>query len=295
MLGRRERRNTNFGSEDTAMVRLACVSTFVILGLGGPAASSGPVKNPVCPVTAPVSTRCAASWSSGNHFMIRGKSAGKEKRVEWRYEFAKNRDLKLGVRIASLGGAETGAVFLIDNRTMLTKGLTLTPGHEIDTLGVPILTLQLVADLLDRAFPAGPSAVYGRQPIDEADNTTPVRIAAQGATGFIPAPWRLTGAVERLSASRISFDLTLAFKPLLDDAELQLIQFAGIWEKQPAPPMLSDATKIDGWAIHRIIQIGDSDTGSAMDDFRATRVPNSFPTLGALRRHIAEDAPADDR
>lgn len=277
------------------MVRLAYISIFAVLGFAGPAASGNAPKHATCLVTAAVTAECAGHWASGNRFLLRGTSAGKSTRVEWRYEFAENRDLQLGVGAASPGSAKSGAIFLIDDRAMLTTGLTLTSGREIDTLGVPVLSLQLVIDLLDRAFPAGPSALHGRQPLDEADNAIPLNVAAHGAKGFVPAPWRVTGAAERLSDTRIAFDLTLAFKPMLEDAEPQRIHFSGFWEKRPAPPALSDATKIEGWAVHRITRMGDAASGLGIGDLRAAPVAGSYSTLGALRRRIADDPHAEER
>lgn len=275
------------------MVRLAYFSVFVFLALAGPLAAGNPDKQPNCAVTAPDNAACGSGWRNGNRFVIHAKSKSQDIRAEWRYEIAENRDLKLGVSINSGENTESGAVFLIDSSTMLTNGLTLTPGQEIDTLGVPVLTLQLVLDLLERTFPGGPSEIHGKQPARDADNAAGLKIAARGVKGYIPAPWRLNGAVERVSSSKISFDLTLAFKPMLANADEQVMQFTGFWEQRPIRATFSDATKIEGWAIHRITQIKDPDSGPALNEFRATPMDDAFPTLGALRKHISAN-PLED-
>lgn len=277
------------------MVRLAYFSVFVFLGFAGPLAAGTPDKQPGCAVTAPDNAECGSGWRNGNRFVIRAKSKGQDIRAEWRYEFAENRDLKLGVSIASGENTQSGAVFLIDSSTMLTNGLTLTPGQEIDTLDVPVLTLQLVLDLLERTFPDGPSKIHGEQPAHSADNANGLKIAARGAKGYIPAPWRLDGKVERISSSKILFDLTLAFKPMLGNADEQVMQFAGFWEQRPTRAKFSDATKIEGWAIHRITQTKEPDSGIALSEFRATPMGDVFPTLGALRRHISANPPTVDQ
>jgi hypothetical protein len=269
------------------MVRLACFSVFVLLGLTGPVTAGDPDGQPGCAVMAPGHAECGSGWAAGNRFVIRAESADGSTKAEWRYDFTGTRDLNLSVTFTSSGKTETGAVFLIDDHTMLTNGLTLQAGREIETLGVPVLSLQLVLDLLERRFPGGPAAIDGRSSFHDGDDARGLNVSARGAKAYIPAPWRMTGAIERQAGARIAFDLTLAFKAMPHHTTEQSMQFSGTWERRAAPPNLPDNTKIEGWAIHRITGINESAPGDALHDVQATPISVSFPTLGALRKHIA--------
>jgi len=269
------------------MVRFAVLTGCLALSLAAPVQGAGQNRVATCPVTTAATPACAQSWASGNRFMVRGTSPQNDRQVEWHYEFAANRDLKIEIRGDTSRTKQAGALLLIDNRTMVSRDLPLPNGQEHDAFGVPVLALQLVVDLLDRAIPGGPVALEGRRTVDIADGQIPLAIAAGDVNGMVPAPWALAGTVTRGSDSRVEFDLTLSFKAMLDGAKLAQMRLSGYWDKRPNAPVLPDSTKIEGWAVHLISHYSDANAGRALSGLRTTRVVNHFATLGAIRRHFS--------
>lgn len=271
------------------MVRLASLSLTLLLGLTLPgqfetSAADAPAGAARCRVSAPTA-ECRSNWTDGNRILIRAGNPDQDIHLEWQYDLAENRDLRITVTAARGTDAETGVVVLIENQAMLSRGLTLTPGQELDALGIPALSLQLVLDILELTIPDGPSSVIGPRRILAADDAV-LKIATPGARGVIPAPWRVDGTVERISPARLSFDLTLAFRPIPEDADERVMTFAGYWEERPAHTVFSDATTIEGWAIHRIARKLDAGSGIAPNALQAMPIEASFATLGALRRYL---------
>lgn len=269
------------------MVRLAYLTGCIVLVLAAPATGADRDGTAACRVMAPIEGSCARSWASGNQFIIRGTTSSERKTVEWHYEFAANRDLKLDIHINSDTSTRSGALLLIDKSTMLTHGLPETRGRAFDTLSVPVLALQLVVDLLERAAPGGPDALRGGRVVAIADNRQPLIISAGNASGMVPSPWKLSGTIRRGANSAVEFDLALTFTTMLDGAQAEKMHIAGVWDKRPNAPLLPDSTKIAGWAIHRIDGYSDVESGRTLSGFRTTPVSDAFDTLGALRRHIS--------
>lgn len=271
------------------MVRLAYLTGCIVVFIVAPATGADRGGTAACRVMAPVEGSCAQSWASGNRFMIRGTTSSERKTVEWHYEFAANRDLKLDIRVRSDKSTKSGALLLIDKSTMLTHGLPVTRGRAFDTLGVPVLALQLVVDLLERASPGGPGALHTSRAVAIADDRQPLVISAGNASGIVPSPWKLSGTIHRGDSTAVEFDLMLAFTPMLDGAQSEEMHIAGVWDRRPNAPLLPDSTKIAGWTIHRIDRYSDAESGRTLSGFRTTPVSDSFDTLGALRRHISEE------
>jgi len=270
------------------MVRFGVLTGCLAISLATPAQGADGNGVAACPVTTAVPPACAQSWVSGNRFMVRGTSPRNDKQVEWHYEFAANRDLKIDIRVDTSRTQQAGALLLIDNNnTMLTRDLPLPKGQEHDAFGVPVLALQLVVDLLDRAIPGGPEALEDSREVNIADSLTPLAIAAGNIKGMVPAPWALAGTVTRDSGSRVEFDLTLSFNPMLEGANSAQMHFSGYWDKRPNAPVLPDSTKIEGWAVHLISHYSDANAGRTLSGLRTTRVANHFATLGAIRRHFS--------
>jgi len=268
------------------MVRLALSTVVLAVALAGRAMGGEPAESPPCRVTAPGATRCANLWAGGDRFVVHAGSAGQKSVRHWRYDFAANRDLRLDVEATDGDQRQSGTFFLIGNRAVLTSGLTLPLDQEIDALEVPLLTLQLIVDLLGHALPDGPGSIPAQTRLDHSEHMRAIKFAHGNTRGLIPVPWLLKGVVERSSPTTLSFDLSLSFTPELQEADELTLNFSGLWEKSPLPEELPDATRIDGWAIHRLVQSNNLEPGQAISGIEIVPSDMSFPTLGALREHI---------
>ena len=59
-----------------------------------------------------------------------------------------------------------GSVALIGGQIMMTKGIKLKTGYEIDALDAPVLSMKLLMIVLSRIFPNGPMELTGKKKIN---------------------------------------------------------------------------------------------------------------------------------
>jgi hypothetical protein len=204
-------------------------------------------------------------WQTGNRIALHasdGTSTG-----DWQFELGEHDDLRLIL--------DSGELVVVDGRLLLSKGLELPPGAEIDALDGPVLMLKLVLALLERAHPAGPQAVEHEAPI-EIQASESLRIATQSAAGEWPAPWHLQGSVGRRD-SAIRFDLTFT-SGVASDAESR-VEFGGQWQRVDPPPRLDEAMPLAGWQIHAL----GPRQRDALLDYGTTPFEGDVTTLADLR------------
>ena len=79
--------------------------------------------------------------------------------------------LDVSIDVAAHGTKEpmAGNVGLVGGQVMLSKGLTLEPGYQIDALDAPVLSMRLVMIVLKRVFPKGPDQVVGPTEVDHTE------------------------------------------------------------------------------------------------------------------------------
>jgi hypothetical protein len=215
-------------------------------------------------------------WESGNRIALRasdGISIG-----DWQFELAEHDDLRLRLDQRAPDEALAGELVVVEGRLLLSKGLELPPGAEIDALDGPVIMLKLVLELLEHALAAGPEAIEHETPVD-VHGSEGVRIATQSAGGEWPAPWHLQGRVDR-SGSVIRFDLTFT-SGLGSDAESRL-ELGGQWERVDPAPQLDEDMPLAGWRIHAL---GPRERGSVLD-YGTRPLDIEAPSLAALRASL---------
>jgi hypothetical protein len=153
-------------------------------------------------------------WARFTSITLELSEAGKPAFAKWRGRFDHtSNDIAIDVDTQMENGpAMQGTIAMVGGRVMLTKGLKLEPGYEIDALDGPILNMSLVTRLLGREFPRGPAAISKTNKIDRTDKVA-IKYATPSAQGYIPAPWHLAGTVSRRDDGSVAYDLTLSFNP----------------------------------------------------------------------------------
>jgi hypothetical protein len=207
-------------------------------------------------------------WQAGNRITLRatdGFSIG-----DWQFEFGDHDDLHLTLRQQSPDEVLEGELLVVGGRLLLTKGLELPPGAEIDAIDGPGIMLKLVIELLGRAVPAGPEAFVHEAPVDIRGDED-LRVATQSASGEWPGPWHLEGRVDRSDAA-IRFALTFTSP----DSRLE---FSGTWEQIDPPPQLDEGMSLAGWRIH---SLGPRQDGATVD-YGTSPIDVDATTLAGLR------------
>jgi len=153
----------------------------------------------------------ATGWSNFTSITLDLGEPAKPPFAKWRgrFDHATN-DILIDVDEKYGDQAMKGSIALVGGYVMLTKGLQLERGYEIDALDGPILGLKLVTILLGREFPAGPSSIVKTKKISRNDQVG-IKYASPSASGYIPAPWKLTGSVTRQVDGAVTYDLLLSF------------------------------------------------------------------------------------
>jgi hypothetical protein len=214
-------------------------------------------------------------WQEGNRVLVR---ASDEAAVcTWRFELGAGADLRLVLDERSARGDRAGEVVIVAGTAMLTRGLDLAAGQELDVVDGPGLMLRLLVTLLARAIPGGPTAVTAPLAIDHAEPDQPLEISTLGATAAFPSPWQVRGEVRRTDEATIGFELVFTHGGAAS------IQLAGTWAQTTPAPALDEDMSLAGW---QVLALGPRVGGEALD-YGATAAPSPHATLGELRGAVA--------
>ena len=184
----------------------------------------------------------------------------------------------------------TGTVAMVGGHVMMSKGLTLESGYEIDALDAPVLSMRLVMILLGRVFPGGPDQVVGTRPIDRTDKIG-IEYATPSASGRIPPPWRLKGRVSRLSDGAVAFDMALSF-PEEEQSEAggnATLSLKGKLSRLDRP-VFRDTDSLEGWRTYGLgVQQRKQGGGTVVDYGAEPQTAARFKTVGDVRTFIAAE------
>lgn len=209
--------------------------------------------------------------------------------ASWEFTFAGDNDVLITTETHQGKEQTRGTILLVSGQAMLTKGLSLERGYEIDALDTPVLMYQLVVSLLSQAAPEGPEKLEASRKVHLAEPKRGIQIATQSASGRFPPPWTLSGSINK--AGPRSFDYSLVFTyPADDSGKKTTIALSGVWKKDPTPPALQDGMSIEGWSLHTIGPFSLKQEHSTILDYGAQKRPLEVRTLGELRRALAKDA-----
>lgn len=261
-----------------------------------PSAAAGGAERDPCGDDLAVICATRSPWYRATGVRLRVLERGVEGFGEWNLSIQDPLNLAIDVETTRDGKSNKGKVLLVGERVMLSKGLALERGYEIDAFTEPVMYYQLVAGLLWQVFPAGPER-FADSLVAAADETKRgIRIATSQATGQIIPPWNLRGWVRRKGRQSIDFALTLDFP--LDSARnspRRVLVFDGTWRKAPRPPVLDAKMQLEGWSAHAIGPTTPiRQEGAAILDYgRAS--PVVLHTLGELQAALRRHKPASGK
>jgi hypothetical protein len=195
------------------------------------------------------------------------------------------------VDVKGMGPPMKGDVAMVSGRVMLTRGLDLPRGAEIDVLDGPVLMLRVVMNTLGRIYPAGPDSVSGENKIDKKFELG-MHYATPSAEGYIPPPWRVVGKVSRKSDGAYSYDLAIT-APAGEGGKAMTMKLAGeISALRHA--VFDDATSIADWKVYGVgVQVEQQGKSTTYDYGARADATASYKTIGDIRgyvqRKIAEE------
>lgn len=238
-------------------------------------------KNPEC--DAPT------GWSDFTAVALEAAYGAPSHAAKWRGEFDhKTMDLAIHVDVKGPDGAVKGIAAMVGGRVMVTKGMDLPAGYEIDVLDAPVLSMRLAMIVLGRVFPEGPAAVRGKRRIDRTDKVG-IQFATPSAGGYIPAPWKAKGTAEKLRSGAVAFDITLTFPAGKEaSAGTQAARLKGTFSML-GRPVFSDGDSLEGWKTYGVGPQVQKIGGNTILDYGAK--PDAGPrfrTVGDVRAYIAE-------
>ena len=228
-----------------------------------------------------------SAWADFTRITLRQAVSGSAEATEWRMSFDyATSDASIDTSTRHAGKPMAGTIALVGGQVMLTKGLSLEPGYEIDVLDAPVLSARLVTILLQRVFPGGPDEIRGRRKIDRTDPLG-IKYATPSASGYIAAPWRVTGEVSRGADGTLPFDLTLAFPIREQDktsVEISMKGELGVLGR----PVFRDSDSLDGWTTYGLgPQETKQEAGTILDYGAAPQEATRYRTIGDVRAFIA--------
>lgn len=233
----------------------------------------------------------ASAWATFTHVVLRQWIPGAVEVVEWNAAFD-HATLDASINTTMRGSSEPieGTIALVGGQVMLSKGLEIEPGYEIDVLDAPVLNLRLLMILLSRVFPDGPAEVSGAMSIERTDDIG-IKYATPSASGYLPAPWRVKGTVEKVSDGDLTFDLELTVhleqEDKLDSAHT--VRMSGRLGMLGRPVFL-DADSLEGWTTYGIGPRKIEEGTSIILDFGATPDETGrYETIGDVRAYLAAE------
>ena len=183
-----------------------------------------------------------------------------------------------------------GNIGLVGGQVMLSKGLTLEPGYEIDALDAPVLSMRLVMIVLKRVFPKGPDQVVGPTEVDHTE-WVGIKYATPSASGYIPAPWHVKGEVSRRADGTLPFELALSFPTQAQDKQsgsltLNMKGELGVLGR----PVFRDTDSLEGWTTYGLgLQQTTQEGGTLLDYGAGPQEATRYRTIGDVRAFIAAE------
>jgi hypothetical protein len=233
----------------------------------------------------------ATPWMDFNHIMLKVTWPGSSQQTEWHGSFDyETYDLLIESHQQGPDSSTTGSVATVGGRIMLSKGLDLEPGYEIDALDAPQLSMRLVMILLGRIFPEGPIQITQSREVDRTDDVG-IKYATPSASGYIPAPWHLKGSVEKLASEKVGFNLRLSFstEDRKGDHKSYAIDMQGELGMLTHAVFL-DTDTVDGWRTYRLGPYMIKQTTGTIFDYGARPDETTkYRTIGDIRAFIAAE------
>jgi hypothetical protein len=232
-----------------------------------------------------------SAWSGFTRVVLRQSSPGHPESADWVASFdPKSGDASIDTVTRGSSRPMLGTVGLVNGMVMITKGLDLERGYEIDALDAPVLSIRLLMIVLGRVFPKGAEEVVGARSIDRTD-TIGIKYATPSASGYIPAAWNVKGQVSKLADGKVAYELALTFPVEQRDKEKTMFTMVMSGELgMLGRPVFRDTDSLDGWTTYGIgPQQVNQEGGTILDYGAKPQESTRYRTIGDIRAFIAAE------
>ena len=228
-----------------------------------------------------------ATWGKGNRVLVGVTQERIGFSAHWRFQRSADEDILIDLEESRAGNVRAGSLLLIGKNALLARDVPLQPGQEVDAFDGPLLMLQLVLRLLERAVPAGPGGLKQDVQVDIRERNRSIKVTGIGSDGEFYAPWSLKGVIGPVPGGQVRFELEFVSASRSADATPYETRLAGIWEITSPPVQLPDSTPLRGWRVYELKPVVKA-RGATNDVGLGASVPMAFPTLGEVRKRALE-------
>lgn len=229
----------------------------------------------------------ASDWARGNSVLLGITQPSLGFSAQWLFERSDSGDIQLQLEEERRGVRTAGTLLLVGSGALAVRDLRLERGRELDTINGPLLMLQAVLKLLERAVPGGPGAVTQDIRIGLSEPNAGIKVSALGAEGEFFAPWSVQGVIGPAGKGRVRFELEFRSSSRGRSSTPYESSIAGIWHNAAPRIALSDGMSLRGWRVHQVRQVV-KPRGNFNTVGLGASPPMLFTTLGDLRKRVAE-------
>ena len=196
---------------------------------------------------------CDAAWAKFTAITVNAIDAGSPVSASWRLSFDhERRDIRIEADFPGPSGRMRGTIALVGGRVLMSKGLQLPRGGEINAVDTPIMAIKLLTAVLGRAVDVSPDALKGERVVKYRENNVGIRFATPTAEAYLAAPWTADGTVGKVANGDVRYDLHVT-GPTRDPygrpgAPIDS-RFTGRFSNA-AGPVLDDAMSLTGWTMY---------------------------------------------
>lgn len=187
----------------------------------------------------------ATPWSKPYFMRIDATFAGGDFHARWDVSRCDCGDLHIRTEETLPGEIRTGELLLLGADALLARGYESHTGEVAALLDSPVLMMQLLFVLLQKAEPSGPAAVAGELSPEVSEEREPIILDSGIAFGGFPAPWALTGKLAPTEGNGFRYDLGFEFT--LPNLSRERIELSGSLDYSEKPFPVDDSLVLDGW------------------------------------------------
>ncbi len=230
---------------------------------------------------------CASGsfWYEATKTHLRVEEEGYQYYSDWVFTIPDQLNISIEIDQQYDETINQGVAMIVSGRMMLSKGIDLKPGYEIDVIDGPILMYQLLISLLDQSIPEGPSQVRENHTINKNEEEKSIKIATTSASGNFLPPWTINGTINRENPYKINYKLQFSFS---GGDKKRKFYLSGYWSKPKVAPMFDDSLKLEGWNMHSLGPIIIKQENGTIYDYGASKKELSIRTLGELKSYMQE-------
>jgi len=259
------------------------LAVIVMLAVSGVHAQGTVATKPV----AKPAVEQVSAWARGNRVLLGVTQARLGFSAQWRFARADNGDIVLDKEESRAGQTEAGTLILVGSGALAARDLRLERGRELDSINGPLLMLQLVLRLMERAVPGGPASLKQDTRIELSERVNGIKVTGVGADGEFFAPWTLKGTIGPASNGQIKFEFEFVSANRAKGAPTHETSIAGIWQDAVPGVALPDNQSLRGWRVYQLKTVV-KPRGTINTLGLGTSAPMAFGNLGQVRRSVAE-------